>query len=132
MTSARASATRCFCPPERAPGVRSAKGARPTRSSMVRARLRRSDAPSPRCLGLERTTLVRNLKVLTQNGWIEPVAAEGRGLRHRLTPSGQAILEAAIPLWQQAQGDLEAKLMDTKPDEARLAMRALRKAAYTR
>jgi DNA-binding MarR family transcriptional regulator len=83
-------------------------------------------------LGLERTTLVRNLKVLTQNGWIEPVAAGGRGLRHRLTPSGQAILEAAIPLWQQAQGDLEAKLMDTKPDEARLAMRALRKAAYTR
>ena len=83
-------------------------------------------------LGLERTTLVRNLKVLTQNGWIEPVTAGGRSLQHRLTPAGQAILEAAIPLWQQAQSDLEAKLMDTKPDEARLAMRALRKAAYAR
>lgn len=81
-------------------------------------------------LGLERTTLVRNLKVLAENGWIEPVAGDGRGLRHRLTPSGQAILEAAIPLWQRAQTSLEARLKDTNAEEARKAMRALRKAAY--
>lgn len=81
-------------------------------------------------LGLERTTLVRNLKVLTQNGWIEPVAGDGRGLRHRLTPSGQSILDAAIPLWRQAQSDLESKLRDTDAEEARRAMRALRKATY--
>ncbi|MEE1610473.1 MarR family winged helix-turn-helix transcriptional regulator [Microvirga sp. CF3016] len=81
-------------------------------------------------LGLERTTLVRNLKVLAQNGWIEPVAGDGRGLRHRLTPAGQAILEAAIPLWQSAQTELEGKLKDTNAEEARRAMRALRKAAY--
>jgi DNA-binding MarR family transcriptional regulator len=81
-------------------------------------------------LGLERTTLVRNLKLLTQNGWIEPVAGNGRGLKHRLTPAGQAILEAAIPLWQHTQDQLEAKLKDTDAEEARRAMRALRKAAY--
>lgn len=81
-------------------------------------------------LGLERTTLVRNLKLLTQNGWIEPIPGEGRGLRHRLTPAGQTILEAAIPLWQQAQSRLEAKLKDMNAEEARKAMRALRKAAY--
>jgi DNA-binding MarR family transcriptional regulator len=81
-------------------------------------------------LGLERTTLVRNLKVLTQNGWIEPVSGDGRGLRHRLTPSGQSILDAAIPLWQQAQAELESKLRDTDAEEARRAMRALRKATY--
>lgn len=81
-------------------------------------------------LGLERTTLVRNLKVLTQNGWIEPIAGDGRGLRHRLTPSGQSILDAAIPLWRQAQSDLESKLRDTDAEEARRAMRALRKATY--
>lgn len=81
-------------------------------------------------LGLERTTLVRNLKVLAENGWIEPVAGDGRGLRHRLTPSGQAILEAAIPLWQRAQTSLEARLKDTNAEEARKAMRALRKATY--
>jgi DNA-binding MarR family transcriptional regulator len=81
-------------------------------------------------LGLERTTLVRNLKVLAENGWIEPVTGDGRGLRHRLTPAGQAILEAAIPLWQMTQDQLEAKLKDTDAEEARRAMRALRKAAY--
>jgi DNA-binding MarR family transcriptional regulator len=81
-------------------------------------------------LGLERTTLVRNLKVLAENGWIEPVTGGGRGLRHRLTPAGQAILEAAVPLWQKAQDQLEAKLKDTDAEEARRAMRALRKAAY--
>jgi DNA-binding MarR family transcriptional regulator len=81
-------------------------------------------------LGLERTTLVRNLKVLAENGWIEPAMGDGRGLRHRLTPAGQAILEAAIPLWQKAQDQLEAKLKDTDAEEARKAMRALRKAAY--
>jgi DNA-binding MarR family transcriptional regulator len=81
-------------------------------------------------LGLERTTLVRNLKVLAENGWIEPVTGDGRGLRHRLTPAGQAILEAAIPLWQNAQDQLEAKLKDTDAEEARKAMRALRRAAY--
>jgi DNA-binding MarR family transcriptional regulator len=79
---------------------------------------------------LERTTLVRNLMVLAENGWIEPVTGDGRGLRHRLTPAGQAILEAAIPLWQKAQDQLEAKLKDTDAEEARRAMRALRKAAY--
>jgi DNA-binding MarR family transcriptional regulator len=81
-------------------------------------------------LGLERTTLVRNLKVLAQKGWIEPVTGDGRGVRHRLTPAGQAILEAAIPLWQKAQNQLEAKLKDTDAEEARQALRALRKAAY--
>jgi DNA-binding MarR family transcriptional regulator len=82
-------------------------------------------------LGLERTTLVRNLKLLPQNGWIEPVSGEGRGVRHRLTPAGQALLEAAIPLWQQAQSRLEGKLTETDAEEARKAMRALRKATYS-
>ena len=81
-------------------------------------------------LGLERTTLVRNLKLLTQNGWIAPIPGEGRGLRHRLTPEGQALLEAAIPLWQQAQSQVEARLKDVEADEARKAMRALRKASH--
>ena len=82
-------------------------------------------------LGLERTTLVRNLKILAQKGWIEPVAGNGRGLRHRLTPTGQALLDAAIPLWRKAQEQLEARLTGTEADEARRAMRALRKAAYS-
>jgi DNA-binding MarR family transcriptional regulator len=83
-------------------------------------------------LGLERTTLVRNLKVLAEKGWVEVAPGDGRSLRHRLTPAGQALLDAAIPLWRQAQDDLEARLAGTDPDTARHTLRALRKAAYPR
>lgn len=83
-------------------------------------------------LGLERTTLVRNLKVLAEKGWIEPVPGGGRGLRHRLTPKGKATLDAAIPLWQTAQRRIESNLAATDADQARQAMKALRKAAYAR
>jgi DNA-binding MarR family transcriptional regulator len=83
-------------------------------------------------LGLERTTLVRNLKVLAQKGWIEPVAGEGRSLRHHLTPAGRAKLEAAIPLWEKAQQTIESRLGAGDADRARQSMRALRRAAYPR
>jgi DNA-binding MarR family transcriptional regulator len=79
-------------------------------------------------LGLERTSLVRNLRTLAEKGWIEPVAGEGRGLRHRLTASGEATLAAAIPLWEEAQARIENGLSGIDPDAARHAMRALRKA----
>ena len=80
-------------------------------------------------LGLERTTLVRNLKFLEQKGWIEATPGGGRGLAHRLTPAGRDILARAIPLWERAQADIEARLGGTDPDAARDALRALRKAA---
>jgi DNA-binding MarR family transcriptional regulator len=80
-------------------------------------------------LGLERTTLVRNLKFLEQKGWIDAVSGGGRGLSHRLTPAGREILERAIPLWERAQTEIEGRLGDIDPDAARGAMRALRKAA---
>jgi DNA-binding MarR family transcriptional regulator len=54
-------------------------------------------------LAMERTTLVRNLKLLEDKGWIEPVTGDGRGVRHRLTDEGLAILERAIPMWERAQ-----------------------------
>ncbi|HEX2555512.1 MAG TPA: MarR family winged helix-turn-helix transcriptional regulator [Microvirga sp.] len=81
-------------------------------------------------LGLERTTLVRNLKILSARGWVEPAPGDGRGLRHRLTASGAETLRAAIPLWEAAQGAVEARLAGAAPDEIRQALRALRKAAY--
>ena len=81
-------------------------------------------------LGLERTTLVRNLKTLADKGWIEPAPGDGRGHRHRLTPSGRNVLEAAIPLWEKAQRQVEKRLAGADPDSVRTAMRSLRKAAY--
>jgi DNA-binding MarR family transcriptional regulator len=80
-------------------------------------------------LGLERTTLVRNLKFLEQKGWIEATPGGGRGLAHRLTPAGRDILARAIPLWERAQAHIEVRLGGTDPDAARDALRALRKAA---
>src|SRR6187402_3330159 len=80
-------------------------------------------------LGLERTTLVRNLKLLEDKGWIEPVAGDGRGVRHRLTEAGRKKFESAIPLWEAAQRRIEDKLGEVEPDDARLALRALRKAS---
>ena len=47
VTSTRASATRCCCPPESALGFRSARGVRPTTSSASNARFRRSSFPTP-------------------------------------------------------------------------------------
>jgi DNA-binding MarR family transcriptional regulator len=79
-------------------------------------------------LAVERTTLVRNLKLLADKGWIEPVAG-GRGQRHRLTAAGRAVLEAAVPLWQAAQAAITAKLADRNPDDVRDALRALRRAS---
>ena len=80
-------------------------------------------------LGLERTTLVRNLKFLEQKGWIEATPGGGRGLAHRLTPAGRNIFARAVPLWERAQRDIEARLGGIDPDATREAMRALRKAA---
>jgi DNA-binding MarR family transcriptional regulator len=55
-------------------------------------------------LGLDRTTLVRNLQLIKDRGLvtIEP----GRDLRTRivtLTPAGRETLIAALPLWEEAQ-----------------------------
>ena len=80
-------------------------------------------------LGLERTTLVRNLKLLEEKGWIKPVPGDRRGVRHRLTKAGRQKLESAIPLWQAAQRQIEEKLAGTDPEVLRQGMRALRKAS---
>lgn len=55
-------------------------------------------------LGMERTTLTRNLSPLKQQGLIAITA--GRDQRTRLvtlTPRGRTALKRAVPLWEQAQ-----------------------------
>lgn len=64
-----------------------------------------------RC-GLDASTLSRNLRTLERDGLVEIVAVEA-DLRRRavwLTESGARRLEAAIPLWRDAQGKLARKL----------------------
>lgn len=73
-------------------------------------------APQPRrlsdladSLGMDRTTLTRNLKPLLASGWLEE--RKGDDARQRLlviTAGGKACLRKAKPMWQRAQEEIEA------------------------
>ncbi|MNK40206.1 MarR family protein [compost metagenome] len=73
-------------------------------------------APRPRqlgelanALGMDRTTLSRNLKPLLAAGWLQE--QRGPDARQRLiviTARGSALLRRARPLWQRAQDQVEA------------------------
>jgi DNA-binding MarR family transcriptional regulator len=64
-----------------------------------------------RTLGMDRTTLVRNLKPLEQAGFLE----QGAGVRGNeravsLTAAGRAVLRRARPLWSRAEKEVRATL----------------------
>jgi DNA-binding MarR family transcriptional regulator len=62
-------------------------------------------------LGLDRTTLTRNLGPLERDGLVESVAdADRRVRRVRLTERGHEALAAALPRWEQAQSRVVAAL----------------------
>lgn len=55
-------------------------------------------------LGMDRTTLTRNLKSLRELGLVASAAgADRRSRLISLTGSGQAALASALPLWREAQ-----------------------------
>jgi len=54
-------------------------------------------------LGMDKTTLSRNLKVLREKGWVESVAGkDARRRRVSLTAEGRARLREAKPAWRKA------------------------------
>jgi DNA-binding MarR family transcriptional regulator len=59
-----------------------------------------------KAIGVERTTLSRNLVRLEARGWIEIVgaAADARSRIVSVTSQGRDMLAAALPAWQRAQG----------------------------
>jgi DNA-binding MarR family transcriptional regulator len=62
-------------------------------------------------LGMDRTTLTRNLKPIEREGWLK--SEPGQDQRTRvvsLTTDGEAALAKALPLWKQAQQDVEQTL----------------------
>lgn len=66
-------------------------------------------------IGMDRTTLSRDLKPLIAEGWIE-LASSDEDARQRLVrvkPAGKRVLERAQPLWRKAQDDIDARLGDT-------------------
>jgi len=74
---------------------------------------------------LERTTLVRNLKLLEKMGLVTIIAEEKSQARLvHLTENGLNSLERAVPYWNQAQGYLKELLTE---EEIRIFMGVLQK-----
>jgi DNA-binding MarR family transcriptional regulator len=74
-------------------------------------------------LGLERTTLTRNLGVLERNGLVQ--AKAGTDARQRLlqlTPAGRRSLQTNLPLWKQAQQAAAAALGKDNFDQLSAAL----------
>ncbi len=63
-------------------------------------------------IGMDRTTLSRDLKPLVAAGWIEQISSEedARQRLVRIKPAGKRVLERAQPLWRKAQDDIDARL----------------------
>jgi DNA-binding MarR family transcriptional regulator len=61
-------------------------------------------------LGLERTTLTRNLAAIEREGLIRIARVDGRTRNVMLSSAGTTRLEQALQLWDQAQQALRNKL----------------------
>jgi DNA-binding MarR family transcriptional regulator len=61
-------------------------------------------------LGLERTTLTRNLAAIEREGLIQIASVDGRTRNVILSPAGAARLKQALQLWDQVQQRLRNKL----------------------
>lgn len=60
------------------------------------------------CVGLDRSTMVRNIRVLEKYGYI--TLTEGHGKTYTLTSCGNETLSAAIPVWEKLQEQIESFL----------------------
>jgi DNA-binding MarR family transcriptional regulator len=71
-------------------------------------------APVAALLAMDRTTLTAALKPLERRGLvaIRVDATDRRGRRLLLTAAGEALLAAAMPVWQAMHAALEAGLQD--------------------
>ncbi len=61
-------------------------------------------------VGVDRSTLARNLAVLRRDGLVVAEAGTGRRQRHHLTAAGSARLTDGLVLWRDAQDRLVARL----------------------
>lgn len=77
-------------------------------------------------IAMDRTTLLRNLELLSRKGLVqaEP-AAKGRGRVFTLTAEGDVLLDRAIPHWHSARAELQTLLKDNDPDGYLNALRKL-------
>lgn len=59
-------------------------------------------------VGLDRSTMVRNIRLLESRGLVE--GTPGHGKSFTLSREGRSRLEAAVPVWREAQRKIEAFL----------------------
>ncbi|MEW5725807.1 MAG: MarR family winged helix-turn-helix transcriptional regulator [Thermodesulfobacteriota bacterium] len=79
-------------------------------------------------MGMDRTTLSRNLKLLEKKGLVELGKGEDRReIRVRLTEKGYATMKQAIPLWEEAQARLVESFGPGRYEEMLSDLRALAK-----
>lgn len=81
-------------------------------------------------LGMDRTTLTRNLRPL-ENGGLVALSAEGRHRvrQVRLTATGEAALAEAVDHWQRAQAAMARRLGESGVAAVRRASAAIASAS---
>lgn len=63
----------------------------------------------------DQTTITRNIKLLERRGLVTSHPGEDRRIKlSSLTVEGQAVLEQALPLWEQAQSELRQHFGEQK------------------
>jgi DNA-binding MarR family transcriptional regulator len=80
-----------------------------------------------RLLAMDRTTLTANLKPLERRGLVCVMADERdkRSRRLALTEAGREALARAMPFWERAQAENDARLAGMKPEALSAMLRAL-------
>ena len=64
-----------------------------------------------RYVGLERSTIVRNIKQLARNNLVEDApGSTSRNHLTRVTDTGKAAVQCGLPLWEQAQQEIDARV----------------------
>jgi DNA-binding MarR family transcriptional regulator len=78
-------------------------------------------------LAMDRTTLTANLKPLARRRLVKVTVdpADRRSRRVALTPSGRALLAAAMPIWKRTHAAMEHLLVRSNADALRADLRAL-------
>lgn len=66
-------------------------------------------------LGMDRTTLTRNLKPLERSDWVEIMSGADKRVREvSITPAGHKILAEAYPQWRRAQERIVDEMGDKR------------------
>ncbi len=97
---------------------------------MVESTTDRAQASIAQALGMDKTTLSRNLKLLRAKGWLESErGSDGRRRSLSLTAEGKATLAAARPGWRRAQDSLRSAMSDQEWAEVLAMTESVAKAA---